>query len=265
MPGARFHGAPVDDSGADITRVAPDVLARCKLAYLTPSHQYPTGAVMSLARRLEVLRWADAHDAYVIEDDYDSEFRYSGRAIEAMKSLDGSGRVIYVGTFSKTLFPSLRIAYVALPDALVEPFRSAKWLSDWASPRFEQEALADFLASGDFERHTRRARTLYGRSREALLAAIGEHLRPLGAEYRDSQAGLHLRVRLPGLQRRDFDEVDRRAREADVAVYSTQGCYLEEPGCARTRARVHAPRRRRHARRHRTARRSAKDLRTEVR
>ena len=223
--GAKLVGAPVDEQGANLSLVSNEDLARCKLAYVTPSHQYPTGAVMTLARRLELLAWAKANDAYIVEDDYDSEFRYAGRAIEALKSLDDADRVLYVGTFSKTLFPSLRIAYLVLPLRLVELYRCAKWLSDWASPTFEQEALAAFIHSGDFERHARRARTLYGRSRKALLDAVGTFLP--NARFGDSHAGLHVRVELPGVAASAWPEIDECARSQGVGVYSTEACYFE--------------------------------------
>jgi len=223
--GAVLCPAPVDDQGLDLAGVDADATARCKLVYVTPSHQFPRGSVMSLRRRLDLLRFARESNAYVVEDDYDSEFRYSGRAIEALASLDDAGRVLYVGTFSKTLFPSLRTAFIALPEPLVEPFRAAKWLSDWASPTFEQEVLARFLASGDFERHARRARTLYGRARQALFAALESEL-GARAVVRDSKAGLHVLVRIPGLEAGAWPAIDARLREQGVAAYDARPFYL---------------------------------------
>ncbi len=195
--GARLVGAPIDGEGIDLSRVSKARLDRCRLAYVTPSHQFPTGAVLSLARRQELLAWAERANAFILEDDYDSEFRYAGRAIAALKSLDQEGRVLYVGTFSKTLLPALRIAYVVLPPSLFDVFRSAKWLADWASPGFEQAALARYLASGDFERHVRRARTCYAASREALVESIGRELAPFSPHFHDSRAGHQLLVRFP--------------------------------------------------------------------
>ncbi|MCA9509831.1 MAG: PLP-dependent aminotransferase family protein, partial [Myxococcales bacterium] len=229
--GAELVAGPVDASGLDLARVDAGALARCKLAYVTPSHQFPMGSVMSLRRRLDLLAWAHARGAFVVEDDYDSEFRYAGRAIEALASLDERGNVVYVGTFSKTLFPALRTAYLALPEPLVELVRAAKWLADWASPTFEQEALARFLASGDFERHVRRARTLYGRARAALLDAIA---RELGARavVRDGRAGLHLLVRLPDVAASAWPAIDARARAHGLAVYDARPFHLSPPAPA---------------------------------
>lgn len=224
--GARLLGAPVDAQGIDIARVAESQLRECRLAYLTPSHQYPTGAVLSLARRQALLRWAEKANAYVLEDDYDSEFRYAGRAIEAMKSLDGGDRVIYVGTFSKTLLPSLRIAYLVLPAGLVEVFRTAKWLSDWAAASFEQAALARFLESGEFERHLRRARTLYSAGRAALVDAVDRQLAAHDPVYRDSQAGLHLLVGFPGVPAAAARSIVESGRERGLGLYPATPCYL---------------------------------------
>lgn len=225
--GARLVGAPIDGEGLDLARVPKKRLERCRLAYVTPSHQFPTGAVLSLARRQELLAWAERANAFILEDDYDSEFRYAGRAIAALKSLDEEGRVLYVGTFSKTLLPALRIAYVVLPPALFDVFRSAKWLADWASPGFEQAALARFLASGDFERHVRRARTRYAASREALVEAIGRELALFGPRFHDSRAGLHLLVRFPGISgARPFGWV-AAGRRRGLGLYPAAPCSLD--------------------------------------
>jgi len=226
MAGAEIVGAPVDPQGVDPTRVDPEARARCRLAYVTPSPQYPTGVILSLARRQALLAWAEASNAYVIEDDYDSEFRYAGRAIPSLKSLDEHDRVIYVGTFSKTLLPSLRMAYLVVPASLRAVFRTAKWLSDWAAPSFEQIALAKSLGSGDFERHLRRARTLYARSREALVESIDEVLAPFGATYHDSRAGLHLLVRLDRVPAARLRDVLRGAAKRGVRLYPVAPSHL---------------------------------------
>lgn len=227
--GARLVGAPVDAEGLDPAGVPRARLARCRLAYVTPSHQFPTGAVLSLARRQALLAWAARAGAYVLEDDYDSEFRYAGRAIPALKSLDARDRVLYVGTFSKTLLPSLRIAYVVLPAALHESFRTAKWLADWSAPGFEQAVLARQLASGDFERHLRRARTTYAASRAALVEAIDRELGPHGASHPDSRAGLHLLLHLSNVAGdRPFDWVSA-GRARGLGLYPVAPCHLARP------------------------------------
>ena len=228
--GAEIVGAPVDQEGMDPRRVSSSDRKRCRMAYVTPSHQFPTGVILSLARRQALLNWAEEANAYILEDDYDSEFRYAGRAIPSLKSLDERGRVLYVGTFSKTLLPALRIAYLVLPKNLVELFRSAKWLSDWAAPSFEQHALARFLGSGDFERHLRRARTLYARSRVALIEALAANFDRDALTYHDSQAGLHLLVRFRGIPRDCQGEVVRCAEALGIGVYPAAPCYLD-PAC----------------------------------
>jgi GntR family transcriptional regulator/MocR family aminotransferase len=129
------------------------------LVYITPSHQFPTGAILSLPRRLELLNWAQQTEALIIEDDYDSEYRYGEKPIPSLQGLDTSQSVIYIGTFSKVLFPSLRIGYIVLPQKLVPVFNSAKWLADRQLPTLEQLVLADFIQEGHLERHTRRMRS----------------------------------------------------------------------------------------------------------
>lgn len=227
VAGARIVGAPVDGEGVDLARVERARLDRCRLAYVTPSHQFPTGSVLSLARRQALLAWAQRTNAYIVEDDYDSEFRYAGRAIPALKSLDAGERVLYVGTFSKTLLPGLRIAYVVLPAALAELFRAAKWLADWSAPGFEQAVLERFLASGDFERHLRRARTCYAESRAALLEAMGEELVREGAVWQDSRAGLHLLVRFPDRAGEGALDWVRAGRARGLGLYPAAPCYLD--------------------------------------
>lgn len=225
--GARLVGAPIDADGIDLSGIARARLDRCRLAYVTPSHQFPTGVVMSLARRQELLTWARRANAFVLEDDYDSEFRYAGRAIAALKSLDDGDRVLYVGTFSKTLLPALRIAYVVAPPALLDALRTAKWLADWSSPVFEQAVLERFLASGDFERHLRRARTCYAASRDALLDGIEAELAPFEATCHDSRAGLHVLLRFPELPGDHPFEWVAAGRRRGLGLYPAAPCHLD--------------------------------------
>jgi GntR family transcriptional regulator/MocR family aminotransferase len=147
---------------------------QARLAYVTPAHQFPLGVTMSLRRRLALLRWAKRVDAYILEDDYDSEYRFAGRPLATLQGLDEAERVIYIGTFSKVLAPALRIGYLILPPRLVEPFVKVRRLIDFHLPILEQAALADFLAEGHFTRHLRRVRTLFAARRAALLAALRE-------------------------------------------------------------------------------------------
>ena len=160
-----------------------------RLVYVTPSHQFPTGAVLSLPRRLALLGWAAGRDSYIVEDDYDSEFHAPGHMVESLQGLDRARKVIYIGTFSTALFPPLRVGFVVLPPALIEPFVSLKWLADRQTPTLEQLALTDFLQEGHFERHLRRMRRLVSR---AARGHAGRHQRPPGNRHGG------IRVRTPG-------------------------------------------------------------------
>jgi GntR family transcriptional regulator/MocR family aminotransferase len=192
--GARVMGIPVDDDGLQAERLRLHRDAR--LLYLTPSHQYPLGVTLALRRRLETLAWARDAGAWIVEDDYDSEFRYTGRPIAAMQGLDDAERVLYLGTFNKVLFPGIRLAYLILPRALVSGFRAARRLTDGAPSPLVQAALARFLSEGHFAAHLRKARKLYEGRRNLLVERLEQRL---GARGRVgmSQTGLHLVVLLP--------------------------------------------------------------------
>lgn len=190
--GARIHPIAVDEKGL-ATRQLPD--RRGSVAYVTPSHQYPLGVTMSLDRRLELIRWAEATGSYILEDDYDSDFRFNGPPIAALKGLDRPGRVIYLGTFSKCMGAGLRLGYVVVPPELSHLARQTKTLMSNGQPWLEQAALADFMRSGAYQRHLRKIRRLYLMRRNALLAALRKHFGEndvLGCE-----AGMHLVWRLP--------------------------------------------------------------------
>lgn len=174
--GGELLPVPVDESGLIVDRL-PDAKTReCKLVYLTPSHQFPTGAVLSLARRLELLAWAARAGALIFEDDYDSEYRYEGRPIQALKALDQHGSVIYVGNFNQVMFPGLNLCYLILPEHLVELYESARWLAGEQLPVQVQAAVASFMQDGHLDRHIRRLRALYGERRQTLLDALSRHL-----------------------------------------------------------------------------------------
>ena len=168
--GARIVPVPVDAEGLDVARGARRA-GDARLAYVTPSHQYPLGVPMSLPRRLALLRWARAARAWVIEDDYDSEFRYGARPIPCLHGLDVDGRVIYVGSFSKTLFPALRLGFLIVPPDLRERLVAARAAADQHPPTLDQAVLADFILEGHFARHLRRMRMAYRERLEALIAA----------------------------------------------------------------------------------------------
>jgi GntR family transcriptional regulator/MocR family aminotransferase len=197
--GARIVPVALDGEGFDPAR-AP---AQARLAYVTPSHQYPTGVVMGLRRRLELLAWAQAAGAYVVEDDYDAEFRYDGAPLPALQALDAApeserpARVLYVGTFSKTLAPGLRIAWIAVPDALLGAFRAARAVASGGPVYPVQAALAAFVGDGHFALHVRRASQRYRERRDALIAALE---RRLGGAVRVQGAatGLHVVARVDG-------------------------------------------------------------------
>jgi GntR family transcriptional regulator / MocR family aminotransferase len=170
--GARLLPVPVDRDGLDPARLP----AQARMALVTPSHQFPTGAILTLSRRQALLRWAADSNAVLVEDDYDGEFRYGDKPLESLQGLDAEGRVIYVGTFSRTVFSALRIGYLVVPKPLLRAFTAAKWLCDRHTATLEQETLAEFIASGMYERHLRRLRRRNAASRRVLLEAVRTHL-----------------------------------------------------------------------------------------
>jgi len=208
------HGADMRAIAVDHDGIRVDLLERyaagARLVYVTPSHQFPLGSLLAATRRRALLAWAERNSAIVVEDDYDSAYRYEGRPIPALYGIDTSGRVVYVGTFSKTMFPALRIGFVVAPPALREVIQAAKGFADRQSPILEQRALASFIVEGGFERHLRRMRVLYRARREALLAALRRHIGD-GLEVSGESAGMHLVVRLPLLETDRFIERARRA------------------------------------------------------
>ncbi len=214
--GAQGLNMPVDEHGL-VTQSLPGD-HRVRLAYVTPSHQFPLGGTLPIARRQELLAWARRQRAWIVEDDYDGEFRYGQHPIDALASLDTDGRVIYVGTFSKALSPQLRLGYLVLPTELQEPFRKAKRLTDRHAPVLEQRTMAALIDSGAYERHVRRMRRAYERRREALLGAMAREL-PEGTEVLGAAAGLHVVMRLPPTSLGDELALVTAARRRGVAVY----------------------------------------------
>jgi GntR family transcriptional regulator/MocR family aminotransferase len=230
--GAKLLPVPVDDLGLDTTQLPEDRSVR--LVYATPSHQFPLGAMLPIGRRQSLLRWAARRHAWIIEDDYDGEFRYGQRPIDALHSIDTQGRVIYIGTFSKALSPQLRLGYLVLPPELVPVFRQAKRLSDRHAPVLEQRALATLIDSGVYERHVRRVRRENERRRSALLDAIAQHL-PAGARAVGTAAGLHVVLWLPMVRQQDEAAVVAAAREVGVGVYPVSPLYAGPPGRSKPR------------------------------
>ncbi len=209
--GARAAAVPVDADGLVVRRLPPDA----RVVLVTPSHQFPLGVTLSAQRRAELLAFARERDAVVVEDDYDGEFRFGGRPLDALCTLDADGRVFYVGTFSKSLFPGLRMGFIVAPRWARDALAAARQCSDWHGALPLQQALADFIAEGHLARHVRRMRRLYAQRREALLQAIARHagglLHPVGAP-----AGLHLAAALaPGL---DAEQVTAQAARLGIGV-----------------------------------------------
>ena len=225
--GAKIETIAVDDHGLRTDELAGR-RTPSRLAIVTPSHQFPTGAVMPLGRRLELLSWARRSEACIFEDDYDSEYRYSGRPIEALAALDDSGCVLYAATFSKVMFPSLRLGYMILPERLIEPIRSVKALMDTGGSNLAQAALVDFIREGHFERHLHRTRMRNASRRAAILDAIERYLGGR-AQVSGINAGLHLMLWLRDLPASRSRELRMRAARAGVGVYSVDPFYLNPP------------------------------------
>jgi len=233
--GARLVPVPLDEEGLSVA--AGRALADdARLAVVAPSHQYPRGTTMSLARRLELLAWACRRGAWLVEDDYDSEYRYAGRPLAALQGLDADrsgssgGRVFYIGTFSKVLFPAIRLGYLVVPPDLVDDFAQARAAIDAYPSAIVQPVLAAFMEEGHFAAHVRRMRTVYARRREALLAAGDRHLEGL-LELAPGEGGLHLVGQMSAaLARRLSDrEAEARAVKAGLAPRALSRFYLGPP------------------------------------
>ncbi len=220
--GAELVPVPVDAEGLDVAagmRLCPKAHA----VYVTPSHQYPLGVTMSASRRLQLLEWARRAGSWIIEDDYDSEYRYGSPPIAALQGLDRDGRVVYTGTFSKVLFPSLRLGYIVVPRDLVPRFAAVREAIDLCPPSLSQAVLADFIAMGHFARHLRRMRVVYGERCAALVRALGRD-RGAGARVLGDQAGIHLTVTLPA----GTDDVATSERAAAEGLWALplSTCYI---------------------------------------
>jgi GntR family transcriptional regulator/MocR family aminotransferase len=223
--GARVVPVPVDRDGLDPARL-PD---HARMAFVTPSHQFPTGAILPLARRLALLDWARRNDSVIVEDDYDGEFRYEEQLLESLQGLDTDGRVIYIGTFSRTIFPALRIGYLVVPKSLVRAFTSAKWLCDRHTATLEQETLAEFINTGMYERHLRRVRRRNTARRDVLLEAISRHLGNT-VEVTGQGAGAHI-VLWPG-RRISENAVVEKAASQGVGIYGIASYFSTKPSRA---------------------------------
>lgn len=219
--GCKVVGVPVDTDGLVVDAI-PD---RARLVYVTPSHQYPLGVAMSMARRQALLAWAQRADATIVEDDYDSEFRYGGRMLEPLQSLDTSGRVLYVGTFSKVLLPTLRLGFLVAPPPLHAALRRAKHLADWHTAVPVQAATAELIDDGVLAHHIRRMRRTYGERHDRILSVLARdfagRLTPLPAT-----GGLHLTALLPERRGSHDHAIAERALTAGVAVLPLSYHYV---------------------------------------
>jgi GntR family transcriptional regulator/MocR family aminotransferase len=219
--GAELVSVPVDAEGMSVASLRRRG-GRMRAAYVTPSHQYPLGTSMTAARRFALLDWAFRQGAWVLEDDYDSEYRYVSRPLGALQGMDAHGRVIYIGTFSKVLFPAVRVGYLVVPPSLWDRFVDAREAFDLFSPTLYQLALAEFLREGHFARHLRRMRVVYLERRDALLAGLARHCGDRLTVH-NADAGLHLAVLLPvGL---DDREVVRRMAGRGLTATALSTCY----------------------------------------
>jgi GntR family transcriptional regulator/MocR family aminotransferase len=220
--GATVHPIPVDAQGIDVGRGIASAPNACAV-FVTPSHQFPTGVVLSMARRLELLTWARKKNAWIVEDDYASEFRYGGRPLASLQGLDEGERVIYIGTLNKALFPGLRLGYAVIPHALLRPFVAARYLMDRQPSTLSQAVVAAFMEEGHFAAHIRRMRVLYREQRDELVAALK---RRLGADLTVNapDQGMHL----VAFTRRGLSDIaiERAGRQHGVVVRPMSRLYL---------------------------------------
>jgi len=222
--GCHLCPVPVDSEGIDVSAGIKHH-RKARAAFVTPSHQYPLGSTMSASRRLQLLNWAQSSGAWIIEDDYDSEYRYESQPIASLQGLDANARVIYIGTFSKVLFPSLRIGYIVIPLDLIDKFVAVRFAMDIFPPYLYQEVLADFMRMGHFGRHIRRMRQLYRERRTALVKSLkdefGDSVQVHGAE-----AGMHFVITLPNIA--SDKEVTERAAKERIWLLPLSTCYSGE-------------------------------------
>jgi GntR family transcriptional regulator/MocR family aminotransferase len=220
--GAEILRVPVDRHGLVVSELPQDG-PPVRLVYVTPSHQFPTGAVMPASRRYALLAWARRTGALILEDDYDSEFRHDGRPIQALAALDPG--VIYCGTFAKSLFPSLRLGYLSLPAGLVEAAAGCKWLSDLGSPAILQRLVGELMARGAYDRHIRRMQRRYRMRRDALVNALQNRF---GSEVdiHGQEAGLHLIAEFRNLPAQRVGELTDACRQRGVGVYTPRNALV---------------------------------------
>jgi GntR family transcriptional regulator/MocR family aminotransferase len=220
--GARVIGVPVDSEGL----VVEALPAEARAVHVTPSHQFPLGVAMSLSRRRALLAWAERNNSVIVEDDYDSEFRFGGRPLEPLQTLDTTGRVVYVGTFSKTLLPTLRLAFMVVPTSLREAAHKAKFVTDWHTATITQSALAQFIDEGTFARHIRKLSRTYSERHAMMTAEIRRNF----GDYLDlvpSSTGLHITACARGASADHINAIVSRALDFGVAVDTMSRCQVD--------------------------------------
>jgi GntR family transcriptional regulator / MocR family aminotransferase len=222
--GCRLVPVPVDEDGM-IVSAGIKQCSKARAAYVTPSHQYPLGSTMSASRRMQLLNWAQTSGSWIIEDDYDSEYRFESMPIASLQGLDRNARVIYIGTFSKVLFPSLRLGYIVIPPDLVDHFVAVRTSMDIFPPYLHQEVITDFMREGHFARHIRRMRLLYSERRTALVENIRDQFGSC-LEVHGTQAGMHLTVTLP--RGMSDHEIATKAARKGLWLWPLSPSYLSE-------------------------------------
>lgn len=228
--GAQVVPIPVDERGMRVDSL--EQAGPLRLVYVTPSNQYPTGVTLDLSRRLSLLDWAWRTGALVVEDDYDGEFRYEGRPLQSLQGLDKGRRVIYLGTFAKSIAPALRLGYLIVPKPLIAPMTRGKWLADRETAFLPQAALASFINESGLERHLRRLRPLFKRRRDAFLAALSRYLPT--AQYGEVCAGMHLMITLREVRNlADETNLIKQACKEGIGLQSARACFVEPPASGR--------------------------------
>lgn len=220
--GFRVQPVPLDEDGINIDQL---IRSAAKIAYVTPSHQFPSGMIMSISKRMRLLQWACEHDGLILEDDYDGEFRYSGKPIPSLQGLDSTGKVVYFGTFSKSLLPSIRIGYMVLPASLMEIYEDRFQAYGQTVSKIHQLTLSEFMKNGYFERHIRKMRTVYLKRHNVLLSALKE-IMGIRVKIIGEDSGLHLLIEVKS----DYteEELIARAARGGVRVYPSSR-YWSDP------------------------------------
>jgi GntR family transcriptional regulator/MocR family aminotransferase len=223
--GCRLVPVPVDQEGLNIS-AGIKAFHRARGAIVSPSHQFPLGSIMTIARRHQLLEWADHVGSWIIEDDYDSEYRYRAMPVPSLQGMDSHAGVVYIGTFSKTLFPSLRVGYIVIPKDLIDRFVAIRHAMDLFPSQLYQDVLAEFIEAGHYARHVRRTKLLYQERRDILVDSINKEFGG-GLEILGTEAGLHLTLKVP--QQESDHEIALRAAKQRLWLYPLSSSYFGSP------------------------------------